>query len=375
MGIGVVDFTNSVLAPKIWLQHEDDSWRIASTGKISILLAAVQLRDDVRWVKETKILSTPEEYDELFAMPQLWKTAPVKTRQIIGKAHAPRISTIFDFTKDPVDFLGPKIDKTNFKNIMDTLAASGLDHLTWPLATDFDFSERLWLAGAESDDVAATTCISEIGVAYIKAVQRAYGLFDESHGMHLLQAGWYSDFKAGVPVSNRSDVVVFRPLPWRDVERNHVKDAMLSASRRFDDQSSWEPGSAAALVAYMIALMQNRLVSLRQGDGKEACETIRDNLSSGDPMTISYVAEGVKSVTEVKKEITKIGLLTTDDGEPGPLNCEFAYLETQEKDVGKRKMQYGVVATGIRSGGSAGPDAFDLSETLGKLVHKALLAP
>ena len=61
-GIGVVDFNPGVNMPRVWLLNEGTPWRIASAGKLAILLAAVQLRDDVRRVKATGLISTPAEW-------------------------------------------------------------------------------------------------------------------------------------------------------------------------------------------------------------------------------------------------------------------------------------------------------------------------
>ena len=57
LGIGVIDFTAGVMAPEVWLHKGEHPWRTASTGKIAMLLAAVQLRDDVRRVKATGLIS------------------------------------------------------------------------------------------------------------------------------------------------------------------------------------------------------------------------------------------------------------------------------------------------------------------------------
>ncbi len=385
IGIGVVDFTASVTSPKVWLHNGDDSWRTGSTGKISVLLAAMQLRNDVRLVQGSNLLSTPEEYDNLFANPKLWAKAPDwRTGQIAGKDHAPRISTIFDFTKSPkVDFFGPSPDAPNATDIITRLNAASGAHLQWAHAHNFDFSERLWLMGARSDNRAATSCISEIGVAYLKAVQRAYGLFDEKNGMHLLMAGYYSDFKDNALVSNRSATITFRRL--QNVEPHPVKDAThtKSSPKVFDDKSSWEPGSAAALLAYMIALKQDKLVVTSPPDeGKKACAIVRKNLSHGVAgQTQSHLVNGVKETgAQVTDQITKIGLLGKEDFEPGPLNCEFAYMETEETSAGKKKMQYGVVVSGIRSkpnpDGTPGPlSAVNMTRDIGMLVHTALLKP
>lgn len=382
-GIGVVDFTKSLSSPRIWLHNGDDAWRVGSTAKVAILLAAAQLRDDVRWVQETKLLSTPAEYDELFALPKLWNLSPLAgVREIASTARAPRISTIFDFTKAPaVDFAGPEPGTPDFANILDRLAlvqgkAVHEAHLNWPLATDFDFSERLWLAGARSDNVAATSCMSEIGLAYLKAVQRAYGLFEPRKGMHLLLAGPYSVERRGIPVSVGS-TATYRPLVG--IERNRVKDALYDpATKRFDDQDSWIPGSAAALAAYLSAWIQTDLVSLRHGlsRGQIAHDMISAYLSRGTPgrETHSFIANGVKSVATVTLQRSKIGLLGKEDGAPRPLNAEFVYLETKERLPSTLEMKYGVVVAGIQHR----PDPVltaSMTVALGKAIHEALAAP
>jgi len=384
-GIGVVDFTKSVMLPKVWLHNGDDSWRVGSTGKIAILLAAFQLRDDVLTVQATKLLKKPEEYDDLFAMDKLWRMASdSRVRQIAGKDHAPRISTIFDFSKGDAAFTGAAPDTPDFNNVLDRLALTqGKQtfeaHLHWNEAIDYDFSERLWLMGAMSDNVAATSCLSEIGVAYVKAVQRAYGLFDEPKGMHLLLAGPYSPESPKTVVGNNT-TLTYRPL--QDIEMHDVKDALFNAaSKKFEDQKSWEPGSAAALTAYMIAFIQQQLVGFGHGlgAGVVACELMKKYLSHGVPQraTHSYIALGVKGVTDITDQITKIGLLGKADGEPDPLNTEFAYLETKEKAAPHKVMKYGVVVTGIRSkpntDGTPGPSATSLTKDLGVLIHQALL--
>jgi hypothetical protein len=376
-GIGVIDFTKmadiATDQPKVWLHNGDDPWRIGSTSKIAILLAAVQLRDDVRRVKETGLVSTSQEFDELFQMKELWKKSKgpsSEIRQIAGKANAPRISTIFDLAKTPPDFAGPNPDRPDKPGI------SGRVHggLSWEKAPEFKFSERFWLASSRSDDVAATTLVSEIGVPYMKAVLRAYGLFDERKGMHLLLADGFDnhDFlKKPVPVdSTIADSPKYRRLTG--MEKSDVRDAIWdSQTQDFTDQRSTEPGSAAALTAYMIALMKSELVSPDHEDtrGIQGCDTIRNNLADGGTFSIpSFIGMGVREITNVTKQMDKIGILTEINGEPKPLGCEFIYLETEERDPGKKKSKYGVVATGLRG------QVKDIKD-FGKAIHKALLTP
>jgi hypothetical protein len=391
VGVGVADFTKDPKAPRIWLRNAQTPWRVASTGKVSVLLAAVQLQDDVRLVKEVTKLTDPKEYDALFANPDLWKLKDSwprlwsRNNEITARdskkdtsaSHCPRPSTIFDLTKDPVDFRGPQVTDAAAKH---TLALKvgwkpgktppmNMPDLTWTDVPKFDFSELLWLMGDNSDNVAATACISEIGVAYLKAVQKAYGLYDPAKGAHLLLAGGYDPLPAKVKVHGGGGAVL-RSL--KNTEQSPVKDALRTRGspgdtapdpKDFTDQRSKEPGSATALLAYLIALVQNKFVSSRNDpahgvdNGTSACETIRLNLSTGEekdnggsyPGIPSNIIRGVQQLsgTTVTKQLNKIGLLGERDKEfPPGLACEFAYLETR---TGGKTMQYGVVATGLKN--------------------------
>jgi len=422
VGVGVVNFTKDPKNPTVWLHNGEKIWRVASTGKISVLLSAVQLRDDVRLVKEVTGSTDPAEYDRLFANPDLWRPTSVfglgvlvRNREITGGSkpktaarHCPRPSSIFDLTKDPVDFRGPEITtaaakiavakKLGWKASKPTASARIKDHmpadLTWPQVSQYDFSELLWLMGDLSDNVAATACISEIGVAYIKAVQRAYGLYQENTDARLLLAeGYDSNLTTSVHIHGASSNL--RPLT--DRETNDVIDALRTKGKEgsteptdYTDQKSAQAGTATALLAYLIALMQNQLVSSRKTPGRDngalACETIRQNLSPGPftqsgqgfPGTRSSIIDAiaglpgdpgavppvpaVPGVAKVTKQLSKIGLLL--QGEMGVgLSCEFAHLET-ENSSGK-KLQYGVVVTGIRN---------NIEHDLATRIHSTLLA-
>lgn len=347
IGIGVVDFTSSFTNPKVWLHNEDQPWRIGSTGKIAILLAAVQLRDDVRNVKATDLISTAAEFDELFSTIWAKKSNKSTIRQISGKGSSPRISTIFDVEKIPIDFIGSEN--------LDRGTLSSIDHLDWPKVADYTFWERLWLTGTQSDNVAATTCVSEIGVAYMKAVQRAHGLFDPKNGMHLLLGSGYAGVSTKTPVSRAPGAPMYRS--FRNQESNRVTDAFKVKTETGEKKSyySTQPGSAAALTAYITALMQDKLVN------KDACVTIRTHLADqNNDTTTSLILQGVEEVSLVNKAHTKLGIL-------GSLRCEFAYLEADG-------LKYAVVATGIlpRKVGGTTFNEEQQGRELGKAVHNAL---
>lgn len=380
IGVGVVDVTNAdgVHPPNVWLNNESRSWRIASTGKLAIMLAAVQLRDDVRRILDLGILSKPSDFDELFKMAPLWnlsKNQPGSFRVSRITEVPPRPSTIFDFDVLPVDFTGPIIQPDNQalkQSIHDRLPPdAALRELSWEKLPDFKFSERFWLMGAFSDNVAATSCLSEIGVPYMKGVERVYGLFDVSNGMHMLLSDGYSYHDlAGSPVAvdrAKPSGATYRPVTdqeYLDVEDMFSDKYTLKANVR----KSRQPGSAAALTAYMIALLQHELVDPGQTStrGDAGCRTIQDNLADGSQLSIaSEIAGRIGTLpgTTITRQINKIGILQVSNGEEPPgITCEFVYMETKDAGTGK-ELKYAVVGTGIKE---HGPD-------LGEAIHKALM--
>jgi hypothetical protein len=393
-GIAVIDFTKSVSAPDVWLHNPTKTYRIGSASKIAMLLAAMQLRLEVRKIlaMSPKPISTAAEFDALYANPKLWAKAKAPRSELSGiSATPPQISQIFDFTKTPVDFAGPdpnsridahgQPDAAKQAAVMAKLSGGHLDWKDWSSLT---FSERLWLAGCVSDNVAATSCVCQIGIPYIKAVQRAYGLQDNDpkKGMHLFASRGYG------PDPPRSakppDVPPPRALSEADVEPLTVEDAFDAGGGRFTDMRSWVPGTAAALAAYMIAMQADSLVN--DGSvalfGKTGCDTLRNNLADGGAQAISsFLADdGVKKApnTKILRQINKIGILKKSDLAKAQLICEFVYLETQQDPkpaTGREFMKYAVVAVGLISEVDEKPPGHSSNgkaALLGFMVHQAL---
>lgn len=365
LGIGVVDFTDSLSEPGVWFHNENAVYRMYSMGKLAILLAAVQLRDDVRRVKATGKIQT-KDFDDLFT--KIWRHARKDNKPNLSLMNSnklpPRISTVFDIDIDIPDFIGADVwnvtagDQWNPSDraaIMDK--RKPYHEIEWgKTAPNFSFYERMWLAGAWSDNHAATSCISEIGQDYIVAVQEAYGLYDESAPMVMrLAIGYPGSSDIGGHVNLRSNSLEYRKLPPPD----YKPFSSLAGYR------SPMPGSAIALTAYMIALMQGRLA------GPEGSATIRNFLGDEtylDPPTNpnrtlgSFILNGVSNLERVKKAYTKIGLGGPNPPyEPNFLINEFTYVEAGD-------LKYGVVAMGIY--GDPG-----IAIRLAERVHKALSRP
>jgi hypothetical protein len=369
-GIGVIDFKPGVTTPRVWLFNEDIPWRIASGCKINILLAAVQLRDDVRKVKATGLISTPSDFDELFFT--IWKRSKERGIQdIAGSDNGPRISTIFDLSKTPPDFVGADVplDKAKLSHIGDV-------ELKWSGVPDLTFWELLSLCGAQSENVAATALVSEIGVAYMKAVQRAYGLYDGKTRRMLMGAA-YAGVPRKIPVSRTAGAANFRPLTHK--ESTKVTDFFVEfdPATHKPTPSKWstQGGSAAAQAAFMLALMQDKLPD------KDGCDTLKTHLadetglnSSGPTTTDSLILEGVNPIATVTKAHTKLGILDASKAQAKEhqvnIRSEFAYVETAN-------FKFGVVAAGLQPKRVSGHlvNEVTLGTALGEAVIRAFMAP
>jgi hypothetical protein len=380
-GIGVIDFTKFPTdPPKVWLsKNADQSFRIGSASKIAVMLAAVQLRLDVRRILDLKIISKADEFDALYANRNLWKKAKAPQSEMQQIANSPPLfSEIFDFSKTPVDFDGPDPDKqtdaAHRKPIMDKLPAN--HELVWDLRPLFPFSERLWLTGLLSDNVSATACASEIGTPYLKAVQRAYGLADPARGMHLFASGIYTTVPTKTTPPSPPP-----PRPLAHVDPIRVNDAFYDAkSKTFSDRMSWVPGSAAALTSFMLAMIGDKFCvdpAVLVG-GLAGCTTIRNNLADKiAPSIASFMADEIGKITTINKQMNKIGILKKSDGAESPLVCEFLYLETKESHSAAhpdKELKYAVIAVGLVTTAGAGNGAVAKSRALGTAVHNALVA-
>jgi len=314
------------------------------------LLAAVQLRDDVRRVLSTGLVSTPAELDELFAT--IWTRSPLTwVKEVASTTSAPRISTIFDLSLAPIiDFAGADTPHDRAK-----LSSEAL-HQKWSKEPDLTFWERLWQTGAQSDNVAACTLGSELGMAYVKAVQRAYGLFDPP-GMHMLLASAYGSPPKKTPVTRATGAPHYRPVTNK--ESHPVTNPLTPSKSIWSSQGA----SVAAMTAYLVGLMQNKLVSTVATTAVFACDVIRACLADEKQDTsTSLIYEGVKQVATVTKAHTKLGILKG-------LRCELAYIEASSK-------KYGVLAMGIVPAkvGTTRFSQVQQGRALGKAIHEALIA-
>jgi hypothetical protein len=359
VSFGVVDFTADRMNPKVFLHKEDIAWRMGSTGKIAILLAAAQLRDDVRNVKALPgLVMSPTEFDHVFAT--IWARSANPDVIAITKGGAPpRISTTIDVSKSDPDFIVANVPPDTSLRRTDNSKEP-----PWPKMTPLSFRNRLWLAGAWSDNIAATACISEIGLAYIKAVQRAYGLFvnhPKNLGMRMLLSGAYRGVDTTTPVLKGTVAPTYRDI--RNTEYLEVEDKLVDSAGKV--QPSTQSGSVAALTAYMIALIQDKLVN------KAGCEAIKSFLANERPNTSpGSLVRGVDDIAKIDKAHAKGGALNKADGAVQPLRCDVAYIESAGK-------KYAIVAQGLLpfNDGVFEATADEQGTDLAKRIHRALIAP
>jgi hypothetical protein len=363
ISFGVVDFTADRMNPKVFLHEGGTPWRMGSTGKIAVLLAAAQLREDVRQVKAVPgLVMSPAEFDNVFST--IWKNSVEdNVKKIAGKG-PPRVSTTIDVSISQPDFIEAGVPLN--KSLVRTDGHGGGG---WPKMPDISFRDRLWLAGAQSDNFAANACISEIGVAYMTAVQRAYGLFieDKTKGMRMLLAGgYYGGVPQNVRVRRAASAPTYRPL--FDLETRWTNDKLIDKAGKL--QPSDQGGSVAALTAYMIALIQDKLVN------KDGCDAIKlflaDELPSTNPGSLVRGVADIKTI-QIKTAHAKGGALNKETGAVQPLRCDVAYIETAPIGGGAGK-KFAIVAQGllpvIVAGSEVEPEV--QGQELAKAIHNAL---
>jgi hypothetical protein len=319
VGIGVIEFDG--LITRVWMQNESLAFRLASTAKLAILLAAMQLREDVRELVRLHPDQTPAQLSATMAGLFAASTEPDFRR--IGR-HPPRIATIFDLEAATPDFRGKGDARTH-------------SHLTWAQATNVSFWERMTMAGALSDNLAASSLISQIGLPYLKAVQRRMGLYAPARGMCLFLSYGYAGVEDGHRELPAPDAPNFRPLttkPGTNPETQPVVDILVkinsTTKKPYSSATTTQGGSAAALTAFMLGLVQETLVSA------EASRDIQAHLTKRAGFTNACLTfDGVERHTPVTRGFAKVGILL------GAIRAEFAYVEAGGK-------KFALVATGLR---------------------------
>ena len=200
------DADSSKWQPYLFAHDPDRQGSLGSGAKIMICYAAFQLREDVRALLKQDGVTAGNVRKKL---ADLWSAGNPEQKAIVressGAFGPPFLDSIFEFGGPLLaDFKGRSNCGINafrddskpgalHDHIQELGPVHALEHDTarnderWREILARPFAERLWLTTRWSDNAAATTCLTEIGLPYINALLRAAQLYDEkaNSGMKL----------------------------------------------------------------------------------------------------------------------------------------------------------------------------------------------
>jgi hypothetical protein len=343
--------------PAVALWKPDDPVLIASMGKLAILYAAFQLLEDVRTIART--FPTTTAASEVNAeLRNAWAAAgAARLATIANSPHIARLEHIFDFRplegvpRRPGDihFLGMRRCgisdiRQDFPVDSETVnLARRLEGLPHGLNSasnvrtiaGLSFAERLWMTTVWSDNIAASSCIWDVGLGYIQALMYDSGLF--------------SDDRSGLWLSRTFN----ESMPQNHGTRLGVSPSLFSPPVTLKKQN----GTARALAALLVAIETDALIS------PEAVADMKRLLRPLDRITVEGVSpdphfgiagpiETVFSPAVFRHDVlSKAGLYTQkrDDAEgvlPFATFCDWSSLDL-ETSTGRSKL--GVIILGATS--------------------------
>ena len=319
--------------------NPDSEAVLGSLGKIMILYAAFQLREDVRamlrrpGVNPANVRAKLQEGWANSIWPDLGRLA----NEVKDPSAPPFLDRIFTFGPSGPDFQG--MDGCGVKQFLATAAdisaaprsvlnpdvARNLGDVhhkeheghpsdRWSSLIDPDpklslpFAQRLWLTTRWSDNAAATTCAVEIGLPYINALMRGAGLYTDSfggRGMRLYEA--YED------------------PPHRDPNFKWWFDkfgAYFAYHPAGGPSSNLQAGTARSLAALLAALVRQKLIS--QAVSIEMASFVRC-LTSSDFQPIGSYVEW--SLRDQLPPYNNYGDLWSKLGIDDPYEVDWAYLQ------------------------------------------------
>jgi hypothetical protein len=311
-------------------------------GKLAILYAAFQLREDVRdIVRAAK--SQGQQIADARALDRklrdVWKNRPLKLPSLdYDRPIAPNDSRLWLEQVFGKDALANALATKNASNInFDGFEGCGLNTLTesigtakqavvnelngpvheeglpsvknWDAIAQFPFAHRLWMAIGWSDNSAANMCAFDIGMQYITALLEQSGLAT-SRASDL----WVKDPYANPPNGHHSRFTA-------------LKEVLPLCPTLFK-----QTGSPRGLGALMIALQQRTLVSQEASDDMQKLLRPVEFADDSQPVTtriltaLSMAADG----TRPNDAWMKGGKV-----EKGGINvCDWAYVKTGDREVG-----------------------------------------
>jgi hypothetical protein len=281
---------------------------LGSGSKLMILYAAFQLRDDVRKVAAAGFTDAADLRVKLVAAWSASKVPPLVALagEVRAADKAPFIDQIFDLS-DPakIDFLGMRncgLDDIHqyltthpgtagVLNLLDNIHQGEYDAdddktlrpLRWLSILTLKFAKRLWLTTRWSDNAAAYSCATEIGMPYVYALMKGSKLYSASNrrGMRLFLAGYEL---APVSLPDPS-VAAADPAPDDPDKQSYAAAAQLL--RRCQQSAAYRPadisvadfakkgqgqigkqdGTIRTLSALMGAIVQGGLIEPAASDG------------------------------------------------------------------------------------------------------------
>ncbi len=207
LSVGVIQFDAASSQPTLFGWQEHLECILGSMGKLAILYAAFQLREDVRTaLKQSGV--NPGNVDA--QLRQMWSASCIPGLPVTpGKA--PYLDRIFDIKPGSVEFKGfagcgippdftlppdedmQRFDKTHEMehHIKEPDGTFGLNYMQrWARLLHHPFAQQLWLTTRWSDNAAATVCAAAIGLPYIFALMnrsKLYSATGAGEGLRLLR--------------------------------------------------------------------------------------------------------------------------------------------------------------------------------------------
>jgi hypothetical protein len=305
LSVGLIQFDDPN-NPSFFGWNQDKECLLGSLGKIAILYAAFQLRDDVR----TALAQPGVDWDNLDArLRKMWADSCVEgLPTTAGKA--PYLDRIFKRDTDPAEFQGfdglgippnfvlppdaviGRLDDTH--ELEYEMHASRLQYMQrWAQLLDLNFAEQLWLVSRWSDNAAATICAATIGMPYIFALMKNSGLYSATgagRGLRLLKA--YED----PPHWSEFSRVIEKPDGMTDAGWNNKLKGYRTFIEPFGNSDYYyqpertrlskvmglpvarvgptQGGTVSALASLMVSLVQGNLIRPNTGASTDPAQQI-----------------------------------------------------------------------------------------------------
>jgi hypothetical protein len=308
--LAVVELTDNPNKPFYVGFHDQDAVPVWSVAKLLVVYAAYQLRHDLT---EVAAQSQSTTQDELFKeLKDQWAGAPEPVvRQILlkdpdpkfAKAGPPDLKSIFDIKRDAggwtIDFKRSNRKPTDLELIDDKTQHFTDESLA--IMESLEFFDRMRLMVGWSSDLAAATCVRDVGYPYMTALTRQSGLYNPGTGGLWLGGDYEKGAVAG---------------PWRPSPVGSIVPA----------------GTARALAPFMTLLVQGRLVDATAStDIRDLMEfpktaaTLHEAFPGKLIFSRSFFHEGLREATNMKALFRKIGMLI------GATQNEAAIIDVDEE--------------------------------------------